>query len=386
MGIGRDRAASLYYQALSTRLTPAANYVDLADALVGACTDLVGVGVGGFTLAHCATVRDATLATEMDLEPRRLAPRQAPVCRAGKRPIDLFYDDLEDPAAGRWVIERLGDSREGWFYPQNPNDSPAWDGTWASSGRLNLYAPDFGRVSDSVIRTRSPSHVPAGAYLRFEHGYSFDKDARRRYDGGIVEVKADGGPWRPVNELFTHGGYNGRLARGTGNRLAGQRAFTGDSHGWSSARVDLSRFAGRWLKVRFRMTSDRAIGGRGWYIDDVRIYSCADDGDKPFGTLTIDGGAPTTSVSTVTLGLTYGDATTWVTHLAVSASPALDGTGRLAQGLRMPIRDAIAFDLADPALGGIGGPGIKAVYAQVRDAAGNWSDTFADDIELLPVP
>ena len=108
VAIGRTRAARVFYQALTTRLTPAANYIDLADALVAACTDLVGID--GFTLAHCVSVRDATLATQMHLEPRRLAPRQAPLCATGKRPIDIFVDDLEgsrrgqleDPAPVAW--------------------------------------------------------------------------------------------------------------------------------------------------------------------------------------------------------------------------------------------------------------------------------------------
>ena len=97
--------------------------------------------------------------------------------------------------------------------------------------------------------------------------------------------RSDGGPWRGVNDPL----HARRLQRPCHARhrqpLAGQRAFTGDSHGWSSARVDLSPFAGHWLKVRFRMASDRAMGGRGWYIDDIRIYTCADRRDRPTGAL-----------------------------------------------------------------------------------------------------
>lgn len=52
----------------------------------------------------------------------------------------------------------------------------------------------------------------------------------------------------------------------------------------------------------------------------------------------------------------------------------------------MPIRDSLAWDLTDASVGGAAGPGLKGVYAQVRDAAGNWSDVFGDEIELLPVP
>jgi hypothetical protein len=351
---------------------------------VAACTDLAGDG--DITMAHCASVRDATRATQMHLQPKQSAPRQAPICGPGRRPADVFVDDLENPAAGLWQTERLRGRKRGWYYPQNPNNDRTWDGTWASSGQLNLYAPNRASASDTVIRGRTPHLIPERAFLRFEHGYSFDSDDRRRYDGGIVEVKVGGGRWRGLKALFTHGGYNGVVARGFGNALAGQRAFTGESHGWSEARVDLSPFAGQWLKVRFRMASDRAMGGRGWYIDDVRIYTCTTDADKPTGSLSINAGAPDTAVPQVSVTVAYADVSTWVTHLRLAGNAQLDSSGRLLAGLELPIRDAIAWDLSDESLGGTGGPGIKAVYAQVRDAAGNWSDVFGDDIELLASP
>lgn len=275
--IGRSHTARVWYHALTTRLTSAANYIDLFDALNSACTDLVGTN--GLTQAHCASVRKATRATQMNLRPKRLPPARAPVCFSGKVPSDVFNDDLEDPESGNWVASKIVGKKKGWFYPQNPNDIPAWDGSWSSSGKTNFYAPDRGTRSDSTMRMREPVELPQGAVLRFEHGYSFDKDAKRRYDGGLLEVKVDGGPWRGVGGQFTHGGYNGKLAGKKGNPLAGRRAFTGDSHGWSHARVDLSRYAGKRIKLRFRMGSDRSVGGRGWYIDDIRIYRCANDNE-----------------------------------------------------------------------------------------------------------
>jgi hypothetical protein len=50
----------------------------------------------------------------------------------------------------------------------------------------------------------------------------------------------------------------------------------------------------------------------------------------------------------------------------------------------MPIRETLAWNLVDPSLGGTPGAGPKAVFGQVHDAAGNWSDVFSDEIELLP--
>jgi Zn-dependent metalloprotease len=381
-GIGRDRTARVWYQALTTRLTSAANYVDLADALVSACTDLAGSR--GITFAHCASVRAATRATQMNLRPLKQAPATAPVCGPRKTPYYLLNDDLEDPDSGAWTYQRAIGSKKGWFWPQNPNDQAGWDGTWASNGKTNFYAPDYGTRMDSTMRMTEAVVLPAGAYLRFGHGYSFDKDAKRRYDGGIVEIKVGDAPWRGLGGLFTHGKYNGTIAKGYGNPLAGKRAFSGNSRGWAGARVDLSPFAGKSVKVRFRMASDRQVGSRGWYIDDIRIYACGSDRDKPSGSMSIDGGAATSGDRKVSVELSYDDATTWVTKMRVSGSPKMAGGGtQLLKGLTMPARTRLTWDLADTTFGGPGSRGVRRVYAQVRDAAGNWSPVFSDAIEWV---
>jgi bacillolysin len=379
-GIGRDKTARVWYQALTTRLTSAANYVDLADALVSACTDLVGTR--GITFGDCTSVRKATRATQMNLQPRKQAPATAPVCGPKKVPYDVFRDDLEDPDSGAWVYMRTVGSRKGWYWPQNPNDQAGWDGTWGS-GKVNFYAPDYGSRMDSTMRMAGTVALPPHAFLRFGHGYSFDMDGKRRYDGGIVEIKVDDGPWRNLSGQFTHGKYNGTIAKGYGNPLAGKRAFTGVSRGWAKARIDLSEFAGSNVKIRFRMASDRQVGSLGWYIDDIRIYTCASDGDKPTGSMVIDGGAARTSDRKVDVGLTYDDATTWVTTLRVSSSPKLNGSGQLQKGITMDAREMLVWDLGDTTFGGGGSRGVRSVYAQVRDAAGNWSRVFSDSIDWV---
>jgi hypothetical protein len=49
----------------------------------------------------------------------------------------------------------------------------------------------------------------------------------------------------------------------------------------------------------------------------------------------------------------------------------------------MPPRETLDWDLAGRTFGGPGGRGPRAVYAQVRDAAGNWSPVFAATIEWV---
>ena len=107
------------------------------------------------------------------------------------------------------------------------------------------------------------------------------------------------------------------------------------------------------------MASDRAVSGLGWYVDDIRIYTCADDEEKPTGTLSIDAGAASTSEAEVSLAVGYADASSWVTDLRVSGSPALGANGLLANGITMPIREPLPWNLVDPALGGTPGAGLR---------------------------
>ena len=74
-----------------------------------------------------------------------------------------FRDDLEDPGSGAWVAARTAGPTKGWFWPQNPNDSPGWDGTWASSGKTNFYAPNRGSRSDATMRMTQAVVLPAKA-------------------------------------------------------------------------------------------------------------------------------------------------------------------------------------------------------------------------------
>ena len=79
---------------------------------------------------------------------------------------------------------------------------------------IALFQVTMAGLAYTVMRLRTARQLPERAFLRFEHGYSFDADPRRRYDGGVVEIKVGGGQWRGVASRFTHGGYNGRIAAG----------------------------------------------------------------------------------------------------------------------------------------------------------------------------
>ncbi len=381
-GIGLVRMLRIEYEAMTERLTSASDYLDLHDALSQACISLVGTA--GITMGDCRSVRDAVDATEMDLLPVTSSPRQAPLCSAGRYPVTVFEDDLEQPADDRWASAALDGGRNPWHYPPNPNGNPMWDGTWASSGRYNLFGKNMGRVTNAAIAMTRSVTVPNGGLLRFEHGYRFDAGSRY-WDGGVVEVSVDGGRWVDLGSRFINSGYTGTIATGRGNPLRGRRAFVSVSRGWGASRVDLSDWAGREVRIRFRIGTDTSHGSHGWYIDDVRIYRCARDTEAPTGSVVIGEGVELTRQRNQSLVISGDDATTAVTRMRVSNSSRLR-MGLLRDGVELPFRSSFDWLLTDTAWGGTLADGAKRVYVQLRDRAGNWSAPFSDRTVLDATP
>jgi hypothetical protein len=272
-GIGTYRMSLIEYEAMTNHLTSASDFLDLHSALIQACRALRdGPSIQPW---HCEEVAQAVGATQLDRLPFNPA-RQAPVCKPGRSPSFAFDDDLERPGQDLWRKAPVSGSGAPWYYPPNPNNDPDWDGTWASSGRFNLFGDDRARVTDSAMAMTGPVTLPQNALLHFRHGFRFDFGAAR-YDGGVVEIKVGDGPWTDLGGRFTHGGYYGTIAKGRGNPLGGRRAFTGDSLGYGASGISLRAWEGQEVRIRFRIGTDRSTGSYGWYIDDVRIYRCSWD-------------------------------------------------------------------------------------------------------------
>jgi len=381
--LGLTKTALIEYEAMTSLLTSAADYNDLFNALQQACIDLVGTR--GITFGDCRSVHQAVRATEMDLQPRSGGPRTASTCPSGTYVKTAFLDDFEDKVASkaRWDSRVLHGSRDTWYYPQNPNNDADWDGTWASSGALNLFGDDPPVVTDAAMTMTKGVKLPARARLRFEHGFQFDADTQRRYDGGVVEISVNGGAWRDAKRYFVQGGYNGTIAKSTGNPLKGRRAFTARSRGWGASRLDLSALAGRTVRLRFRLGTDRSSGNFGWYVDDVRIYQCLSDTRRPTASVRLDDGAATTTDGIVDLTIDATGTGSGLSLLRISNSSATSG-GVLKTALVMSYRSTVAgWSLNSTAWGGSGQHGSRRVYIQVRDRAGNWSSVTSDAI-LFP--
>jgi bacillolysin len=279
-GIGLIKTAKIFYEVQTNLFTSASDYQDLYDGLQQACADLIGTS--GITAANCQEVEDAVDATEMDQQPTSCPATHAPICPAGQSPSNLFFDDMENTSSGNWTHGATTGVDE-WYYPQNSHSYIGWDATYATSGVYNIWGYDQPGTADYYIAMTLDVALPAGStpYLHFNHAYAFDDSdpaGTYKYDGGVLEYSTNGGGlWNDAGSLFTHNGYNGTIDTGNSNPLEGRNAFVSESNGYFSSRLNLSSLAGQSVRFRFRIGTDFYLlsDALGWFIDDVRIYTCA---------------------------------------------------------------------------------------------------------------
>ena len=260
VGLGIPKVAKIYYEAQTNLLTSGTDYADLYDALYQACNNLVGTG--GIVAADCQQVRNATLAVEMNLPAAPGFGDDAPVCAPGQAPVNVFFDNIENGTSHFVASAAVGSVRWGL------------SSSFAHSGRHSLYGNDYPpTIGDSSVALASDVALPAGAFLRFAHAYGFETPD---HDGGIVEYSTNSGAtWSDAGSMFDANGYTGVINAGLSNPLAGHSAFIGSSHGYTSSRLNLSALAGQSVRFRWRLGVDASGYDLGWFLDDVRIYTCS---------------------------------------------------------------------------------------------------------------
>ena len=269
--LGYVKVAKIYYEAQTNLLTSAADYQNLYAALLQACSNL------GYSAGDCQEVKDALDAVEMNTQPGGCPAAHAPVCDSGT-PNNLFFDDIES-GDGHWTEGSLSGTLY-WYVPQTSSPPNLLPGPYATSGTGNIWGfaqgSPLGGTSDTYLAMNSNVTLPAKAFMHFNHSFGFQSSypsPTTRYDGGILEYSTNSGTsWTNAGALITHNGYNGTLE--SSNPLGAIQAFTADSRGYISSRLNLSSLAGQSVRFRFRIGTDATSYDYGWFIDDVRIYTC----------------------------------------------------------------------------------------------------------------
>jgi len=107
--------------------------------------------------------------------------------------------------------------------------------------------------------------------LRFYHRYQ----TAGGINGGLVEVREVGAnSWDQVGDDMIRNGYPGFISYLTLN-APNLRAFSGNSgNDFKATYVDLSKWAGKDIQIRFRFGTDvNTHNGMGWLIDDIEFLN-----------------------------------------------------------------------------------------------------------------
>lgn len=281
-GIGLDKAARIQYRTLLS-LPSASRLVDNFDGLNQACNELIGTD--GITHDDCAQVKTAALAVEMTTPPcpkgatPPVPPGATPLptpavvgqCPVGQVVQYVFADDFENTISGNWVTSASsganhwlgGGGNPGIYFSANP-----------AGGSFALHGTGSASVADSSVMMKSDVTLPAKALLQFAGSYDYETG----FDGGVVEYSMDAGSsWQDAGAFIKFGrNYDGVLLNGVSNALGGRAAFTGHTGGtYVDSQLDLSALAGRAVRFRFRMGTDKLVASPGWWIDNLSIFGCA---------------------------------------------------------------------------------------------------------------
>jgi Zn-dependent metalloprotease len=270
-GIGITKTAQVYYQAQTTLLAEASDYLDLFHVLPQACNALVGIGTYGISAANCAIVNKAVLATEMNKPPTAAAVNMLLAkCPAGQVVSNLvFADDFSGGAPN-------------WAYAGVPSDA-AFTVDRIQSDAVGLVGPDLEVTATGNAHTAKPISIPATGttYVQFTHAFQLDYFETEYYDGGRIGFSTTG-PDGTYNDLTMIAGsspvngYNGVLTNYSGNTnpWSGQSAFVGDSPGFQTTQIDVSVLHGQSVNLGFFIATDESIGYGGWLIKDFSVYQC----------------------------------------------------------------------------------------------------------------
>jgi hypothetical protein len=125
--------------------------------------------------------------------------------------------------------------------------------------------------------------LPVGhpAYLWFQQWRFLDSltafnGKHENFDAGLVDV-ADatrGSGERPAEHRPWVNGPRDRIYNGFDNPSPGRHGFSRDSKGYLASRLNLRHFAGHVVSPQFTMNTDNNSTDVGWYLDDIRVYTC----------------------------------------------------------------------------------------------------------------
>ncbi len=181
--------------------------------------------------------------------------------------VELFTDDIEG-GQGEWTHGVVsGGFSDQWHLSTQRNATPGGTYSWKCG---DTGTGDYGNLLDAglvtpVVELTIDSYLHYWQWIDAEYSQAYTGYA---YDGGLVEISVDGGPW---TQIAPESGYTFLVREGStpGPFPAETPIFSGEFD-WHEVHFDLSAYTGP-AQLRFRFGSDGADTREGWYIDDVVV-------------------------------------------------------------------------------------------------------------------
>ena len=304
-GIGLVKASHVFWRAQSEYITRTTDFAAIADMLEDALLSLTAQPLLSLTTGDAAAgtapevigasdaiqlakvIQAVELRAETNCAYTALLKPAAPLCEGAEEGTALYYENFESGLGGFTTsFQTVSGTWEGRSWVQA--DAPG-----GRSGKV-AFGIDYpggnciNSFQQGLIRMESPAiAIPAGTAgtlsMAFDH-YVATEEGR---DGGNIKYSINSGPWTIVPATaFTANAYNMNLttsAAGNSNPLQGQPAFSGSDGGtvagsWGQSQINLSALAllpGSNISFRFEMGTDACNAVDGWYIDNIRVYTCA---------------------------------------------------------------------------------------------------------------
>lgn len=291
-GIGPIKSAAVWFRALTTYLTIAADFQDAYDALNRSATDLIGTHLldprTGLPFFDMFTEHDAL---QVDLALRAVELNTSGGCGHTINVLNentppecpdktiLFADDFENGAPGWSVSNTQPFTPYDWELTTSPlpfqRAGVAWFVADADIGDCvkqdetalhSLFSPEIAIPEFVEHPALSFTH-----YIALELGW----------DGGMVRYRKKN-RWNMIPlSHFRFNPFNAMIRPeffGNTNPFAGKSGWSGVGGQWGTTVIDLTGLieAGDTTQLRFDLGKDFCVGLVGWYVDDVELYDCND--------------------------------------------------------------------------------------------------------------
>ncbi|HZI04895.1 MAG TPA: hypothetical protein VEZ71_12775 [Archangium sp.] len=187
------------------------------------------------------------------------------------------------------TLETVEYARHPWTVTLPPVGSTSWTREYDSAGANTFFRGPNNKVTTDLSLVSPLLQVSATEAFRviFQHRYAFEASPAGFYfDGAVIELSQDDGKtWADVGASVSPT-YNATLDAGGVNPLKGRRAYGGQSPGYpafNEATLGLgTTYAGKTVRLRFRIGTDDSTGVTGWDLDDLQLEGVV---NTPFTTL-----------------------------------------------------------------------------------------------------